>query len=126
MSAKCFLLIAFVLMCSLVDARPTHCERWNGDKEFRCLKDNHKADKVAIHNKTDHPVTFKVEKWLSKCGSPGQKYSDLRYGFVEGATITIDVSEVKPGSCHEMFISKCKTGSSNVNCLDVITATPVL
>uniref|UniRef100_A0A6P7FJ09 Uncharacterized protein LOC114330852 isoform X2 n=1 Tax=Diabrotica virgifera virgifera TaxID=50390 RepID=A0A6P7FJ09_DIAVI len=94
--------------------------------EFRCAKDDYRADTIAVHNRAGNRISFKVGKWLSRCGRPGQNYSDQEYHLGSGENINIDFSEVGSGSCNELFIYQCRIDNRDANCLDTVTATPNL
>ncbi|KAJ2948005.1 hypothetical protein O0L34_g9798 [Tuta absoluta] len=115
------LVVVFSLAIAAVSARPTHCERWKGDKEFRCAKDNYHADRVKVRNITGNGVSFKVGKWISSCGRPGTNYSDRQYTLNGGESTDVDFGEVGPGACNELFIYDCKRDGRSTNCVDVVT-----
>lgn len=120
MTLKIVLVLAVVAITPLVDCRPTHCERWKGDKEFRCGKDNYHADLVTVRNRAGTAVSFKAGLWLSRCGRGGQNYADHSYSLGPGESVNIQFGEAGPGSCNEMFIYDCKINNRGSNCLDAV------
>ncbi|KAI5646175.1 7 transmembrane receptor (rhodopsin family) domain-containing protein [Phthorimaea operculella] len=94
---------------------PTHCDRWKGDKEFRCAKDNYHADKIHIRVITNQLVSFKVSKWLSTCGKKGVNYATNQYHLFGGSTRDVEFGEVGPNACNELFIyDSSVTGKATV------------
>nr|BDD37282.1 pentatomicin [Plautia stali] len=120
MTLKIVLVVAIVAAAAVVDCRPTHCERWKGDKEYRCAKDNYRADSVTVRNRAGGTVSFKTGLWLSRCGHGGQNYGDHSYSLGPGGSQDVQFGEVGPGSCNEMFIYDCKINNRGANCLDAV------
>nr|XP_014291336.1 uncharacterized protein LOC106690408 [Halyomorpha halys] len=124
MTFKITVIFAIAALTTLVDCRPTHCDRWKGDKEFRCAKDDYHADFVTVRNRAGSSVSFKTGFWLSRCGQGGQNYADHTYSLAPGGNINVQFGEVGPGSCNEMFIYDCKINNQGANCLDAVIVSP--
>lgn len=118
------LFLICVALPLLVIGRPTHCDRWKGDSEFRCGKDDYHADSIHIRSISNSKVGFKISKWISECGHPGVNYFDQSYNLRPGDSIDELFSEVNRGSCNELFVYECTLDSRPVNCLDVVSVYP--
>ncbi|KAF2894178.1 hypothetical protein ILUMI_11996 [Ignelater luminosus] len=125
-SLKVALFLVVVTVLSSVDCKPTHCERWNGDSQFRCAKDNYREDTVLVRNRANGNVSFKVGKWISYCGKGGTNYSDKLYTLNSGASVKVEFGEAGPGVCHELFVYDCKINNMSSNCLNAVIVSPDL
>lgn len=117
-------LLLFIVV-TFVDSRPTHCEIWRGDSQFRCAKDNYKADSIEVRRITPGTISFSVGKWLSKCGKSGVNYSNERF-IIDPAEdfSSIEFTGAGAGICNEFFIYDCKLNDARVNCIEVVQPTP--
>lgn len=121
--AKIALVLLIVSVFVLVEGRPTHCERWKGDSEFRCGKDNYRLDYVTVRSR-GQSVSFRIGKWNSHCGKPGLNYSDQTHTLTPNAATNIEFPEAGAGVCGELFVYQCKINGKSVNCLDAVLVTP--
>lgn len=84
---KNILIILVVLALTKISSSAnTQCGLWNKGKEWRCAKDNAKADKITIKTTCNFACTvqFKIGKWTSKCHKKGKNYSTDTYAVGAG------------------------------------------
>ncbi|MEA5572978.1 hypothetical protein [Calothrix sp. UHCC 0171] len=77
------------------------------NSEWRCAKDNYRADKIKITNRRDERVSFKIAKWNSTCGKQGSNYSDTSYSLKPRQSGSIKFESAAANQCKELFVYDC-------------------
>ena len=124
------LLAAFILLATpgfAKKARETQdCQSWNKGRELRCLFDNGEVPTatIRVRNTSSSTVSFSYDEWHSRCGTKGGNVESDGYDNLEPGD-SVEIVVLAPGrgvSCRESFISRCRRGSREVNCSDVLRA----
>lgn len=97
------------------------CDRWNWDREYRCLLQNEAATQAfTVTNKVSYQVSFFYDEWHSACGWGGVKVH-REYVTLQPYE-TRKISLLSPGNgitCREVFLNGCSNGS----CVSSLNAT---
>jgi hypothetical protein len=97
----------------------TQCEK-HKDAEWRCAKDNYRADKIIIGNRRDDKVFFKIGKWSSTCGKNGSNYSNESFSLDPRKSRSIDFEGAIANECKELFVYDCSPDW----CTNILTVNP--
>lgn len=108
----------------IVDQTVT-CEKWNKDKEWRCLfkaANGGPTAAVLAKQNVQESVAFEVAEFHSICGLPSNQIDASSHVLEGGAEKTLNV--LCPGggiTCREMFIANCKVNGASRNCPEVLS-----
>ena len=112
-------LLMFCVFSPPTFAVATQCQiHKNG--EWRCAKDNYRADKIKIGNRRDEKVSFKIGKWNSTCGQNGSNYSNKSYSLESGKSGSINFENAIANECKELFVYDCSPDW----CTNILTVNP--
>lgn len=101
--------------------------------EFRCVTESpHDArrgilvDRIrgGLYGRDD--ITLKVSSWLSTCGSPGERLSEVKTYLRPESSMVFSfpdaAAQMQPGSCLEIFLHDCRVNPNGKNALEVCFA----
>jgi hypothetical protein len=118
--------LVLLMVVPIIRCKPTHCHVWASDAWFLCAKDNYKADSILIRNIAQFPVSFRVDKWIFRCGGPKDGPRTNTYSLDIGKYITLPFGEARDGYCKEFIVLSCTNGFEGYKCPDVISVAPLV